>query len=144
MSESQIPAAEFKAHCLQLLDGVQKSGQSLVVTKRGRPMARVTPSHIAGDDDPPTESWWPPPDWEARPESPLTKSRMGLEAGRHPQIVLESGRLYNIQRRSSLPATELGVFGRTSSASGSHLGSDDKSSLRIRMDDFRGGEPSLG
>lgn len=43
MSEAQIPAAEFKAHCLQLLDGVQKSGQSLVVTKRGRPVARVTP-----------------------------------------------------------------------------------------------------
>ena len=53
----------------------------------------------------------------ARPESPLTKSRMGLEAGRRPQIVLESGRLYNIQRRSSLPATELGVFGRTSRGS---------------------------
>ncbi len=34
---------------------------------------------------------------------------MGLEAGRRPQIVLESGRLYNIQRRSSLPATELGI-----------------------------------
>ena len=43
MSEAHIPAAEFKAHCLQLLDRVEKSGESLVVTKRGRPVARVTP-----------------------------------------------------------------------------------------------------
>ncbi len=43
MPESEIPAAEFKAHCLKLLDQVQRSGESLVVTKRGRPVARVVP-----------------------------------------------------------------------------------------------------
>ena len=36
-----ISATEFKAKCLQLLDEVQRSGQELVVSKRGRPVARV-------------------------------------------------------------------------------------------------------
>ncbi len=43
MPEKEVPAAEFKAHCLRLLDEVEKSGQALVVTKRGRPVARVMP-----------------------------------------------------------------------------------------------------
>lgn len=45
MSEStrQIPAGEFKAKCLALLDEVAETGRSVVVTKRGRPVARVSP-----------------------------------------------------------------------------------------------------
>jgi prevent-host-death family protein len=45
MSESarQIPAGQFKAKCLALLDEVAETGQSVVVTKRGRPVARVSP-----------------------------------------------------------------------------------------------------
>jgi prevent-host-death family protein len=42
MSERQISATEFKAKCLSLLDEVAASGQPLVVTKRGKPVARVT------------------------------------------------------------------------------------------------------
>jgi prevent-host-death family protein len=38
-----IGAAEFKAKCLQLLDRVAKDGGELVVTKHGRPVARVVP-----------------------------------------------------------------------------------------------------
>ena len=38
-----IPAGEFKARCLDLLDQVAESGAELVVTKRGRPVARVSP-----------------------------------------------------------------------------------------------------
>jgi prevent-host-death family protein len=38
-----VPAGEFKAKCLALLDEVAASGRELVVTKRGRPVARVTP-----------------------------------------------------------------------------------------------------
>jgi prevent-host-death family protein len=38
-----IPASEFKARCLALLDDVAKNGHQLVVTKRGRPVARVVP-----------------------------------------------------------------------------------------------------
>ena len=38
-----IPATEFKAHCLAILDDVAKTGEVVVVTKRGKPVARVTP-----------------------------------------------------------------------------------------------------
>jgi prevent-host-death family protein len=38
-----VPAGEFKARCLDLLDQVAESGAELIVTKRGRPVARVSP-----------------------------------------------------------------------------------------------------
>jgi len=41
--EKRIPAGEFKAKCLGLLDEVEARGRSFVVTKRGRPVARVVP-----------------------------------------------------------------------------------------------------
>lgn len=36
-----ISATEFKAKCLQLIDSVQSTGEELVISKRGRPVARV-------------------------------------------------------------------------------------------------------
>ena len=36
-----VPASEFKAHCLRLLDEVAEGGE-LVITKRGKPIARLT------------------------------------------------------------------------------------------------------
>lgn len=41
-----IPAAAFKARCLALLDEVAASRETIVVTKRGRPVARL----VAMDD----------------------------------------------------------------------------------------------
>ena len=38
-----MTAATFKAQCLAVLDRVAESGEVLVVTKRGRPVARVVP-----------------------------------------------------------------------------------------------------
>jgi prevent-host-death family protein len=38
-----VAAAHFKAKCLQLLDEVARTRKPLVVTKRGRPVARVVP-----------------------------------------------------------------------------------------------------
>lgn len=38
-----IPAGRFKAQCLALLDEVAQTGASLVVTKRGKPVAKVVP-----------------------------------------------------------------------------------------------------
>lgn len=38
-----ITATRFKAECLALLDGVAEAGDSLVVTKRGKPVAVVGP-----------------------------------------------------------------------------------------------------
>lgn len=42
MTTKQIPVTQFKTHCLRLLDQVSKSGQPLVITKRGKPLAQVT------------------------------------------------------------------------------------------------------
>ncbi|MCS7008069.1 MAG: type II toxin-antitoxin system Phd/YefM family antitoxin, partial [Gaiellaceae bacterium] len=38
-----IPAAQFKARCLKLLDEVAETGETIVVTKRGNPVAKVEP-----------------------------------------------------------------------------------------------------
>ncbi|HBH02800.1 MAG TPA: type II toxin-antitoxin system prevent-host-death family antitoxin [Candidatus Rokubacteria bacterium] len=40
----QIPATEFKAKCLALLDRVGPEG--VVITKHGRPVARLVPAGI--------------------------------------------------------------------------------------------------
>jgi prevent-host-death family protein len=38
-----IQASEFKAKCLALMDEVARSGEVLVVTKNGRPVAELRP-----------------------------------------------------------------------------------------------------
>jgi prevent-host-death family protein len=40
--ERRISATKFKATCLALLDEVAATGETIVVTKHGRPVARVT------------------------------------------------------------------------------------------------------
>lgn len=39
----RIAAGAFKAQCLALLDEVDREGKEIVVTKRGRPVARLVP-----------------------------------------------------------------------------------------------------
>ena len=41
--QREITATQFKARCLRLLDEVAETGETLVVTKHGRPVARVVP-----------------------------------------------------------------------------------------------------
>jgi prevent-host-death family protein len=38
-----INAARFKATCLALLDRVERTGQPIRVTKRGKPVAQISP-----------------------------------------------------------------------------------------------------
>jgi prevent-host-death family protein len=38
-----IDASEFKAKCLRVLDEVQASRTEVVITKRGKPVARLSP-----------------------------------------------------------------------------------------------------
>jgi len=40
---TEIPAGEFKAKCLKLLDEVQQQHRQIVITKRGKPVARLMP-----------------------------------------------------------------------------------------------------
>jgi prevent-host-death family protein len=45
----EIGAGEFKAKCLALLDEVAERHEEIVITKRGKPVARLVPI----DDTPP-------------------------------------------------------------------------------------------
>jgi prevent-host-death family protein len=38
-----IKASEFKAKCLALLDEVERTGDRLIITKKGKPVAEVIP-----------------------------------------------------------------------------------------------------
>lgn len=46
-----VKISEFKAKCLDILDRVDRTGESLVITRRGRPLARILPiSQISGGE----------------------------------------------------------------------------------------------
>jgi len=45
---STIEAGDFKARCLQLLDMVAERHEEVIITKRGRPVARLVPIRPAG------------------------------------------------------------------------------------------------
>jgi prevent-host-death family protein len=39
----KLAASEFKARCLAVLDEVEKTGEPVLILKRGRPVARLVP-----------------------------------------------------------------------------------------------------
>jgi prevent-host-death family protein len=45
-----IAAGKFKAHCLSLMDDVQRTRETVVITKRGKPVAKLVPVPAAKDD----------------------------------------------------------------------------------------------
>ncbi len=45
-----IAASEFKARCLKLMDKVNRDREEIVITKRGKPVAKLVP---AADEDKP-------------------------------------------------------------------------------------------
>ena len=45
---AQVPATKFKAQCLALMDRVAERRETYVITKRGKPVAKLVPA------DPPT------------------------------------------------------------------------------------------
>lgn len=50
-----MPVTEFKAKCLRLLADVEKKGDRIIITKRGRPVAQVGPTLAAV---PPLRGTW--------------------------------------------------------------------------------------
>jgi prevent-host-death family protein len=73
----KMPAGEFKARCLSVMETVCATGESVLITKRGRPVAKLVPAEaerqnflgrlqglvkIVGDIESPTEA---PEAWEA-------------------------------------------------------------------------------
>jgi len=45
-----IAAGKFKAACLKIMDDVQATREPLVITKRGRPVAKLVPMPAGGGD----------------------------------------------------------------------------------------------
>ena len=48
-----IPAGEFKAKCLAVMAEVNATGQPVLVTKRGKPLARILPFQEPEAKEPP-------------------------------------------------------------------------------------------
>lgn len=46
----EMAAARFKAQCLAVMDSVSESGCPVVITKRGRPVAKLVPIDQSGDE----------------------------------------------------------------------------------------------
>ncbi len=40
----EMPAGEFKAQCLAVMDQVQQSGEPVLITKHGKPVAKLVPA----------------------------------------------------------------------------------------------------
>ncbi len=47
-----MPAGKFKATCLAVLDEVQAKRESVIVTKNGKPVAKLVPLDIPAGEDP--------------------------------------------------------------------------------------------
>ncbi|HXB21561.1 MAG TPA: type II toxin-antitoxin system Phd/YefM family antitoxin [Candidatus Solibacter sp.] len=46
----EIAAGEFKAQCLSIMDQVQQSGEPVLITKHGKPVAKLVPADKTSDD----------------------------------------------------------------------------------------------
>lgn len=56
MNARVVSATEFKAKCLALLDEIEEQGASITVTRRGRPVAVLSPAKKKGFKSP-ANSW---------------------------------------------------------------------------------------
>jgi prevent-host-death family protein len=45
-----IAAGEFKVHCLAIMDEVQSKREAVLITKRGKPVAKLTPVENGQDE----------------------------------------------------------------------------------------------
>lgn len=48
--KKQMAAGEFKAKCLGLIDEVSETGEEIVITKRGKPKAKLMPFQLPKKD----------------------------------------------------------------------------------------------
>lgn len=42
-NNAAIPITEFKAHCLEIVETVRRKRSSVVISKHGKPVARIVP-----------------------------------------------------------------------------------------------------
>ena len=46
----EMQAGQFKAQCLAVMDQVQKTGEPILITKHGRPVAKLVPAPGTPDE----------------------------------------------------------------------------------------------
>ena len=46
----QMPAGEFKTQCLAVMDKVLQTGEPVLITKHGKPVAKLVPADQPADD----------------------------------------------------------------------------------------------
>ncbi|MGD1104033.1 MAG: type II toxin-antitoxin system Phd/YefM family antitoxin [Terriglobia bacterium] len=46
----KMAAGEFKAHCLAVMEDVRMTREPVLITKRGRPVAKLVPTDRSSDD----------------------------------------------------------------------------------------------
>jgi len=50
VTRETMPAGEFKAQCLAVMDQVLQSGEPVLITKHGKPVAKLVPADKQADD----------------------------------------------------------------------------------------------
>jgi prevent-host-death family protein len=45
-----MPAGEFKARCLKVMDHVKSTREPVIITKKGHPVAKLVPAEEPSDD----------------------------------------------------------------------------------------------
>lgn len=50
MKTRKMAAGEFKVHCLKVMDEVAAKRQAVIITKRGKPVAKLVPVEEKKDD----------------------------------------------------------------------------------------------
>lgn len=50
MKTRTVPAGTFKARCLAIMDEVQSKREAVIITKRGKPVAKLVPVEQEEDD----------------------------------------------------------------------------------------------
>jgi prevent-host-death family protein len=46
----EMAAGKFKNQCLAVMDTVQRTGEPVLITKHGKPVAKLIPAQRTGDD----------------------------------------------------------------------------------------------
>jgi prevent-host-death family protein len=81
LTELTVMASRFKAECLALLDKVERTKVSVLVTKRGRPVARLVPL-------------------DAQPERQETRGSVKLRVA-EDEAYYSTGESWNVEKNDS-------------------------------------------
>jgi prevent-host-death family protein len=46
----EMPAGQFKSRCLAVMDQVQQTGEPVLITKHGKPVAKLVPAPATPED----------------------------------------------------------------------------------------------